>query len=83
MNSGNSISGGIVVNSGNSDIIIVLLRIEKKITFLENKIIGFNTRFNIISYRIIYFRIVIEYIIKVIGININNIPKSINYKEEL
>jgi hypothetical protein len=50
---------------------------------LENKIAGFNTRFNTISYKIVYFRIVIKYIIKAIKVNINNIPKPTNYKEEL
>ena len=79
----NSILNKIIVNSGNSNIIIVLFRIEKKITFLENKITGFNIRFNTINYRIVYFGIVIEYIIKVIKININNIPKFVNYKKKL
>jgi hypothetical protein len=51
--------------------------------FLEKKIAGFNTRFKYLGHRIVYFKIVIEYIIKVTRINTDDIPKPTNYKEEL
>jgi hypothetical protein len=73
----------IIVNLRNSDIIIVLFRIKKKIASLKNKIAKFNTRFNIISYKIVYFRTIIKYIIKATRVNIDDILKLINYKEEL
>jgi hypothetical protein len=56
---------------------------KKKITSLKNKIIKFNIKFNIINYKIMYFKTIMEYIIKVIKVNVNNILKLVNYKEEL
>ena len=51
--------------------------------YLKNKIAGFDTRFNTIGYKIVYFRIVIKHIIKATRVNVNDIPKLVNYKEEL
>jgi hypothetical protein len=56
---------------------------EKKMASLENKIAGFDTRFNTIGHGMVYFGTVMEHIIKATGVNVDDIPKPANYEEEL